>query len=393
MSNRTFKRTGRVGVALAVGCAFAAVPAAAQAAAINLATASPFVVLGGSTVTNTGPSVLNGDLGVSPGTALPGFDTAVLNGAVHANDGVAAQAQLDVTTAYDVAAGEPTPPANDLTDEDLGNRILTAGNYSFSTSAQLTGPLTLDAQGDPNARFVFNVGSQLTTASASSVLLINGASPCNVYWRVGTSAVLGSTTQFKGNLMALASISLNNAATVQGRLLARNGQVSLINNVIDGSMCGTSSSAPTPTPSPGDTTTPGGTTGPGGTATPGGTGNQAPPASQSQTPTRRGTARLRRPPTTTTSRRNGRPCTEGFHATVTGRMIRRVIFSLDGRRIGTRNSPAFRQYVKASSGRSHVVSARVGFKDATHSKTLRFRYRACAAQVLNPRQGPSVFTG
>jgi hypothetical protein len=379
-------------VALAIGCAFAAVPAAAQAAAINLATASPFVVLGGSTVTNTGPSVLNGDLGVSPGTALPGFDTAVLNGAVHANDGVAAQAQLDVTTAYDVAAGEPVPPANDLTDQDLGNRILLAGNYSFSTAAQLTGPLTLDAQGNPNARWVFNVGSQLTTASASSVLLINGASPCNVYWRVGTSAVLGSTTQFKGNLMALASISLNNAATVQGRLLARNGQVSLINNVIDGSMCGTSSSAPSPTPSPGDTTTPGGTAAPGGTA-PGGSGNQAPPASQSGTPTRNGSATLRRPPRTRTSRRPGPVCTNGFHATVTGRMIRRVVFSLDGKRIGTRTRPAFRQYVKAPSGRSHVISARVGFKDATHSKTLKFRYRACAAQVLRPRQGPSVFTG
>jgi hypothetical protein len=110
-------------------------------------------------------------------------------------------------------------------------------------------------------------------------------------------------------------------------------------------------------------------------------------------PTRLGTARLRRPPTTTTSRRNGPACTDGFRATVTGRMIRRVVFSLDGKRIGTKTKPAFRQYVKASSGRSHVISARVGFKDATHSKTLKFRYRACAAQVLNPRQGPSVFTG
>ena len=274
MSNRTFKRTRRVGVALAVGCAVAAVPAAAQAAEINLATTSPFVVLAGSTATNTGPSVLNGDLGVSPGTALPGFDTAVLNGAVHANDAVAAQAKLDLGTAYDVTAGEG---GADMTDLDLGNRTLTAGNYSYSSSAQLTGPLVLDAQGNPNARFVFNVGSQLTTASASSVLLINGASPCNVYWRVGTSAILGSTTQFKGNLMALASIRLGNAVNVQGRLLARSGEVTLINDVIDGSMCGTSSSAPTPTPSPGDTTTPAGTPG---STTPGGSGNQAPPASR-----------------------------------------------------------------------------------------------------------------
>ena len=388
MSNRILKRTGRAGAAFAVGCcAFAAVPAVGQAATINLATASPFVVLAGSTATNTGPSVLNGDLGVSPGTALPGFNTAVLNGAVHANDAVAAQAQLDVGTAYDVAAGEG---GADMTSLNLGNRTLTAGNYSYSSSAQLTGPLVLNAQGNPNARFVFNIASQLTTATASSVLLINGASPCNVYWRVGTSAILGSTTQFKGNLMALASIRLGNAVNVQGRLLARSGEVTLINDVIDGSMCGTSSSAPTPTPSSGGTPTSGGSTTPGGTA-----GNQAPPASRAATPTRAGTAKLRRPPRVTRSRRPaGSPaCTAGFTATVTGKMIRRVVFSLDGKRIGTRTKPAFRQYVKAASGRSHVISARVGFKDATHSKTLKFRYRACAAQVLRPRQGPSQFTG
>ena len=394
MSNRILKRTGRAGVALAVGCTFAVVPAAAQAQ-VDLATVEPFVVLGGSTVTNTGPSVLNGDLGVSPGTALVGFGLpAVVNGAIHANDGVAAQAKLDLTNAYNVAASQPVLPANDLTGTDLGNRTLLAGAYRYTSSAQLTGPLVLDAEGDPNAQFVFEISSALTTASASSVNLINGASPCNVYWQVGSSATLGSTTAFKGNLMALTSISLNNAATVQGRMLARNGQVSLINNVIDGSMCGTSSSAPSPTPTPGTPGTPGipGSPGTPGSGGPSGSGDQAPPGSRSATPTRVGTARLR-PPRITTSRRSGPPCTDGFTATVTGRMIRRVVFSLDGRRIGTRNRPAFRQFVKASAGRSLVISARVGFKDATHSKTLRFRYRACAAQVLRPRQGPSQFTG
>jgi Ice-binding-like len=383
VSNRTFKRTGRAGVALAVGFAFAAIPVAAQAAPvpINLATASPFVVLGGATVTNTGPSVLNGALGVAPGTALVGFGLpAVVNGATHDNDGVANQAKSDLTTAYDVAAGEPTDAT--LTGTDLGNRQLDPGTYLYSSSAQLTGPLVLNAHGNANAQFVFKIGTKLTTASASSVQLINGASPCNVFWQVGTSATLGSTTAFKGNLMALASISVNNGVTVQGRLLARNGQVSLINDVIDGSMCGTSTSAPTPTPGSG---TAGGS--------PAGSGNQAPPASRSATPTHAGTARLRRPPTSRASRRPGPACTAGFHATVTGRMIRRVVFSLDGKRIGTKTRPAFRQYVKASAGRSHVVSARVGFKDATHSKTLKFRYRACAAQVLRPRQGPSQFTG
>ena len=96
-------------------------------------------------------------------------------------------------------------PANDLTGTDLGNRTLTAGAYRYTSSAQLTGPLTLDAEGDPNAQFVFEIGSTLTTASASSVVLVNGASPCNVYWQVGSSATLGTTTAFQGNLMALTS--------------------------------------------------------------------------------------------------------------------------------------------------------------------------------------------
>ena len=108
--------------------------------AVNLATASPFVVLGGATVTNTGPSVLNGELGVSPGTALVGFGLpAVVNGATHANDAVAANAQPDLTTAYNVAAGQPVSPANDLTGTDLGNRTLNAGAYRYTSSAQLTG--------------------------------------------------------------------------------------------------------------------------------------------------------------------------------------------------------------------------------------------------------------
>lgn len=352
-----FKRAGRAGRAgratgvLAVGLAFVAVPVAAQAAPVNLATAAPFVVLGGSTVTNSGPSVLNGALGVSPGTAVVGFGLpAVVNGATHANDGVAAQAQLDLATAYDVAAGTP---AADMSGLDLGSRTLLPGAYEYSSSAQLTGALTLDAQGDPNAQFVFEVGSQLTTASASSVVLINGASPCNVYWQVATSAVLGSTTAFQGNVMALASISLNNGATVRGRLLARNGQVSLINNVIDGSQCGTAAALP-----PGSSPTA--------------------PATQA------GSARLRRTP--------GESCQDGFHGRVRGAMIRRVVFSLDGHRISTRNSSPFSVFVRRLSGR-HSVTARVTFRDATAARTLRLGYRACAAAVLQPRRGPSQFTG
>ena len=193
-------------------------------------------------MTNTGPSVLNGALGVAPGTSLTGFGLpAVVNGAIHVNNGVATQAQADLITAYNVAAGQPVPPGNQLTGTDLGSRTLTAGAYNFSSSAQLTGQLTLDAQGDPNAQFVFKIGSTLTTASASSVILTNGASPCNVYWQIASSATLGSGTSFVGNVMALASISLNDAASLRGRLLARNGQISLINNVLSNGNCATGS--------------------------------------------------------------------------------------------------------------------------------------------------------
>ena len=385
-------RGRRAALAAGVGLVFAAVPVAAQAAPVDLGTAGPFVALAGSTVTNTGPSVLNGDLGVAPGTALTGFALpAVVNGATHDNDAVAAQAQADLTTAYDVAAGQPVLPANDLTGTDLGNRTLKAGAYRYTSSAQLTGPLTLDAEGDPNAQFVFEIASTLTTASASSVVLLNGASPCNVFWQVGSSATLGSSTAFAGNVMALSSISLNDAVTVRGRMLARNGQLSLINDVIDGSMCGTSSSPPSGTTqsdsAPSDSTS--------STSTPTSDSGsstaqrvvQTPPASRSTTPTRTGTAILLRAP-----RSPRAACTAGFRATVSGRNIRRVVFSLDGRRIASSTGSPFRVLVPGMSGR-HQITARVTFKDATRARTLKLRYRACAAAALHPRRGPSQFTG
>ena len=219
---------------------FAGVPAVANAAPVDLATAAAFVVLGGQTVTNTGTSVLNGDLGVSPGTALPGFGTAVVNGATHANDAVAAQAQLDLTTAYDIAAG--LPATQDLSGTDLGNRTLKTGVYRFSSSAGLTNTLVLDAENNPDAQFVFQIGSSLTTASASRVTLINGASPCNVFWKVTSSATLGSFSSFKGNVLALTSITMTTGATLTGRALARNGAVTLDTNGLDRSTCDTGSS-------------------------------------------------------------------------------------------------------------------------------------------------------
>src|SRR6201999_3098832 len=155
---------------------------------------------------------------------------ATVNGATHANDAVAAQAQADLTTAYNVAAGQPISPGNELTGVDLGGLALSPGAYGYSSSAQLTGQLTLDAHGDPNAQFVFVIGTTLTTATASSVVLVNGASPCNVDWKVGSSATLGTSTSFEGNLMALASVSLNDSVTVLGRVLAREGEVTSIND-------------------------------------------------------------------------------------------------------------------------------------------------------------------
>lgn len=354
------KRVGRAGIALVASLAFVAVPATAQAQ-VDLGTAKPFAVLGGSTVTNTGPSVLNGDLGVAPGTALVGFGLpAVVNGARHANDGVARNAKSDLTTAYNVAAGQPVLPANDLTGTNLGNRTLRAGAYRYTSSAQLTGALTLDAEGNPNAQFVFEIASALTTASASSVVLVNGASPCNVYWQVGSSATLGTTTAFQGNLMALTSISLNNGATVIGRLLARNGQISLINNVVNNSTCAAGS----------------GGTGDGGDGG-GGDGTGRPT-------TRNGTAITRRGPRA--------DCTDGFTATVRGHLIARVVFRMNGARIGNRRNSPFRVFVRAAPGR-HIISARVTFTDSTRAKTMRFRYRACAAQAREPRRGPARLTG
>lgn len=203
---------------------------------VLLGTVDSFAVLGASTITNTGDSVINGDLGLHPGTAVTGFPPGTVNGAQHITDAVAEQSKTDLTTAYKDAAGRPltatAPP-------DIGNRTLTAGVYRTGSvpSLGLTGPLTLNAQGDPRAVFIFQIESTLVTASDSSVSLINGAQACNVYWQVGSSATLGTRTAFKGTILALTSISVNNGVTVDGRLLARNGAVTLINDTITRSGC------------------------------------------------------------------------------------------------------------------------------------------------------------
>jgi len=219
-------------------------PAAAIGTVVPLGTAAPYSVLGGQTVTNTGPSVLEGYVGVSPGSAITGFPPGIA-AEVHAADAEAAQAQSDLTIAYNNAAGQAS---DDLIEEgDLGGMTLTPGVYTASSSLGLTGPVTLDGQGDPNAVFIFQIGSTLTTASASSVVLLNEAQACNVFWQVGSSATLGTGSTFVGTIMALTSISVTTGTTVDGRALARNGAVTLDTNTFVSSECEV---VPTPTPTP-----------------------------------------------------------------------------------------------------------------------------------------------
>jgi type VI secretion system secreted protein VgrG len=174
-----------------------------------------------------------GDLGVSPGNAVTGFPPGIVNGTIHAGDPVALQAQTDLTAAYNAAAAAPC--TTDLTGQDLGGLTLTPGVYCFSSSAGLTGTLTLNAQGNPNAVFIFQIGSSLTTASNSSVVMTNGGSLCsNVFWQVGSSATLGTGTRFGGNILALETITLTTGSTLSGRALARTGAVTLDTSSVGG---------------------------------------------------------------------------------------------------------------------------------------------------------------
>jgi hypothetical protein len=196
---------------------------------VTLGTAETFAVLGASTVTNTGVTHIRGNLGVSPGTAVVGFPPGIMEvGTIHAGDAVAAQAQTDLTTAYNYVAALPCK--FNLTGQDLGGLTLTPGVYCFDTSAQLTGALVLDFQGGSKSSFVFQIGSTLTTASSSTVSLANWANcgrHCSVNWQVGSSATLGTSTTFSGNIMAKASITLTTHVSLCGRALAQTGAVTM----------------------------------------------------------------------------------------------------------------------------------------------------------------------
>jgi hypothetical protein len=210
-------------------------PATALAATDpGLGGAGAFAVLAGTTVTNTGPSWITGELGVAPGSAVTGFPPGT-SGVQHKGDSVATTAQTNLTAAYTNAAAQPCPGTNNFTGVNLGGKNLVPGVYCQTTAPSLTGTLTLNGSGV----YIFQIGSTLVTASAARVVLIGGAQPCEIFWQVGSSATIATSTTFVGTIMALTSIAMQTGATLNGRALARNGAVTLdTNRIIQSSGCG-----------------------------------------------------------------------------------------------------------------------------------------------------------
>lgn len=279
------KQKALVGIAtialiLAIGTMGGPTANAAGPTTVLLGRADTFAILAGSTVTNTGPTVVNGDLGLSPGTSVTGFPPGLVNGTQHVTDAAAANAKTDLLTAYNDAAGRS--PTAALT--ELGGTTKTAGVYGSPTFG-ITTSLTLDAQGDTNAVFIFQTASTLITGPGSSVVLTNGAQACNVFWKVGSSATLDTTSSFKGTILANTSITVNNGVTVVGRLLAgavNSGAVTLINDTITKATC--AAAPPAATASPSATPAPAATTSPANTASPAPTVGQLPSTTTSGGP-------------------------------------------------------------------------------------------------------------
>ena len=225
------------GLAFLTVAAFGSETAFAATPIVNLGTAASYAVLAGTTITNTGSSVISGDIGLSPGTSITGFPPGVQSsGVTHIADAQALLAENDLTAAYLDAAGRT--PFNTVSG-DLGGTTLVPGVYKSASSLALTGALTLNGGGDNSAVFVFQAGSTLTTATGSSVILENGAQACNVFWQVGSSATLGTTTRFSGTILSLTSATLDTGATLAGRVLARNGAVTIDGGSVTVPTCST----------------------------------------------------------------------------------------------------------------------------------------------------------
>jgi hypothetical protein len=247
-----------LGIAITLALGMPAVGQTARAAGpppVGLGTADPFAVLAGTpAVTNTGATTITGNVGISPAAAVTGFPPGIVNGTIHAADAVALQAQSDLTIAYNDAAGRT--PATTVAGGTLGGLTLVGGVYNAGgVTLDVTGTLTLDAENDPTSTWIFQATSDLVTASSSSVVFINGGQACNVFWQVTSSATLGSDSTFAGTILALTSITMDSGVTLDGRALARNGQVTLINDTITRATCA-AAPGPTATPRPGSTARP-----------------------------------------------------------------------------------------------------------------------------------------
>jgi type VI secretion system secreted protein VgrG len=232
------------------------IPATAAGPTVTPGTTSTFAVLAGTTITNTGPTTIGGtaggNVGLSPGSAFTGSSTVTISGTQHLADAVAITAQTDLVAAYN-SISAPTPTV--LATPELASKVITPGTYSTSAGTFAnSGSLTLDAQGDASAVFIFQAASTLITSAGSTMTLINGAQACNVYWRVGSSATLGTNSTFAGRIFALTTITADSGAAVRGQLLAQTGAVNLNANVITNDACVVAT--PTPTPSATVTATP-----------------------------------------------------------------------------------------------------------------------------------------
>lgn len=199
---------------------------------VDLGDAGNFAVLAGSEVTNTGATEITGDLGLSPGTSIGGFPPGVITGTIRINDALSNQAKLDLTTAYNDAAGR-TSVDIELIAGNIGGLTLVPGLYKSTSSLEISsGDVTFDAKGDSDAIFIIQIASTLTTTPGRKVILTGGAQASNIFWQVSSSASFGTTTQFKGTVMALESITFDTGATLDGKALARNGNVTMEGNTI-----------------------------------------------------------------------------------------------------------------------------------------------------------------